>query len=101
MTEESKKLIFIENPDSDQKRIEKLKDEFWEWWYEQIAKAVYQPSIFDWFIKKMDERESSLIAEIEKRIEENCFPIINETDREKVKTYKEVLSLIETITPKK
>lgn len=46
-------------PSADDKEVEKLKDEFWDWWFEQFKQSRYMPSIFEWFILKLREKEES------------------------------------------
>lgn len=40
------------------KEIEELKDEFYDWWFEQFKQKAYMPSIFEWFILKLKQQES-------------------------------------------
>jgi hypothetical protein len=53
---------YLENPDLDQKRIEELKDEFYDWWFEQFRKSAYQPTIFEWILINIQKRDKEIRA---------------------------------------
>ena len=74
---------YIENPNRDQQQIEKLKDEFWDWWYNQFAQSAWQPSIFEWVGLKLEENDNGLRGVLKVKIEK-IDHLLGEIDELKV-----------------